>query len=186
MRGRRPRAGWGSPWTWAGRSTSCIPWRASLATGVEQGREVLEAGLIERAHALGRLGLRLAGCRPEPSEELEGAGSGRAGDHAKPAQVIREGNGARDDHVGVFPCRGVERHEPLRELSVACGSSRSIVISPPACWATNPTMSWLGNGQLCLPMYWMSFTSTPTSSFTSRATAPSSDSPLSTNPATSA
>ena len=25
-RGRRARAGWGSAWTWAGRSTSCIPW----------------------------------------------------------------------------------------------------------------------------------------------------------------
>ncbi len=25
-RGRRARAGWGSAWTWSGRSTSCIPW----------------------------------------------------------------------------------------------------------------------------------------------------------------
>src|SRR5436190_22244307 len=28
-RGLRPRVGWGSAWTWAGRSTSCIPWRVS-------------------------------------------------------------------------------------------------------------------------------------------------------------
>src|SRR5438309_6472 len=27
-RGLRLRGGWGSAWTWAGRSTSCIPWRA--------------------------------------------------------------------------------------------------------------------------------------------------------------
>ncbi len=28
-RGRRPRAGWGSAWTWAGPSTSCIRWPGS-------------------------------------------------------------------------------------------------------------------------------------------------------------
>src|SRR5712692_9679656 len=28
MRGLGPRVGWESAWTWAGRSTSCTPWRA--------------------------------------------------------------------------------------------------------------------------------------------------------------
>src|SRR5438874_436280 len=65
-------------------------------------------------------------------------------------------------------------------------SSASTLISPPAYVATKPTISWLGKGQFWLPTYRMSFTSTPTSSFTSRATQPSSDSPLSTKPATSA
>src|SRR5260370_11085776 len=40
---------------------------------------------------------------------------------------------------------------------------------------TKPIMIWLGNGQFWLPTYWMSLTSTPTSSFTSRATQPRSE-----------
>src|SRR5690606_24774696 len=49
--------------------------------------------------------------------------------------------------------------------------------------AQNPTMRERGYGQACEPRYWRCVTLIPDSSAISRCTAPSSDSPASTNPA---
>src|SRR5437016_5357341 len=127
-------------------------------------------------------------------------------------QIVRGPNARNDFHIdpgdeifhqlkGDITVRCIDTDGKPRDITVREGrlgrfvhgnqrasssSSASTLISPPAYVATKPTISWLGKGQFWLPTYRMSFTSTPTSSFTSRATQPSSDSPLSTKPATSA
>ena len=67
--------------------------------------------------------------------------------------------------------------------SAAAISSSSSTMSPPAYSAKNPSMSELGNGHGWLPRYSRFVTCNPTSSSTSRASAPSTVSPGSTNPA---